>query len=56
MFVLQDPAKFGAYDQNRDGLVDAPEYARGEAITEHQCKLHIQFCSSLIIYLFSYLF
>jgi hypothetical protein len=35
----KDPQEFGLYDTNRDGLVDAPEYARGEGITEHRCKL-----------------
>ncbi len=38
---FRDPQKFALYDTNRDGLVDAPEFARGEAITEHQCKLII---------------
>ena len=28
------------YDTNRDGLVDTPEYARGELNTEHRCKLY----------------
>lgn len=38
--VLIDPREFGQYDTNRDGLVDAPEYARGEA-AEHRCEFFI---------------
>jgi hypothetical protein len=37
-FDLIDPVKFGAYDTNHDGLVDSPEYARGEYLIEHRCK------------------
>ncbi|CAF1316196.1 unnamed protein product [Adineta ricciae] len=33
---VEDPRKFAMYDTNRDGLVDNPEYAQGERITEHQ--------------------
>lgn len=36
-----DPRKFNMYDTNRDGLVDAPEYAQGERMTEHRCKYFI---------------
>ena len=36
--MFSDPAKFNMYDTNRDGLVDAPEYAQGERLTEHRCK------------------
>ena len=28
---ISDPNEFNRYDTNRDGLVDAREYARGEA-------------------------
>jgi hypothetical protein len=42
ILLFKDPQEFGLYDTNRDGLVDAPEYARGEAITEHRCKLKIR--------------
>ncbi len=41
ILFFEDPQEFGLYDTNRDGLVDAPEYARGEGITEHRCKLYI---------------
>ena len=36
--IWLDPRKFQMYDTNRDGLVDAPEYAQGERRTEHPCK------------------
>jgi hypothetical protein len=41
ILFFEDPQEFGLYDTNRDGLVDAPEYARGEGITKHRCKLYI---------------
>ncbi len=41
IIFFKDPQEFGLYDTNRDGLVDAPEYGRGENLTEHRCKLYI---------------
>ena len=36
-----DPRQFNRYDTNRDGLVDAPEYAQGER-EEHRRKSTIE--------------
>ncbi|CAF1648725.1 unnamed protein product [Didymodactylos carnosus] len=37
---VENPREFGQYDSNRDGLVDTPEYERGEAREfDHQREL-----------------
>jgi hypothetical protein len=41
-FLLIDPREFNRDDTNRDGLVDAPEFARSEA-AERRGKQEISF-------------